>query len=233
MFKNYSTYCGGKLEKGADLLRRCTSAFLDFFFPGGSGVRELESMSAREFEERVPRAEALERGMNALFLYRHSLVRRAIWEVKYRKNKKVADLLASILYEHMVEELAEAATFSNFKNPLLVPIPASRKRLRERGYNQCKFIADLLQKMDGGRNFVLADALKKIRETEPQTATKKKSDRLINVKNAFEVGAPRAILGRNVILIDDVITTGATMREAMRALRAGGAKKIIAFAIAH
>jgi predicted amidophosphoribosyltransferase len=90
-----------------------------------------------------------------------------------------------------------------------------------------------LAKYDGGKNFeVHFHVLSKIRETPHQAKLKNKTDRLKNLKGSFKANAG-LVKGRNIILIDDVITTGTTMREAAKTLREAGAKKVIGFAIAH
>jgi len=75
-------------------------------------------------------------------------------------------------------------------------------------------------------------ALDKIVETEKQNKTKTRAQRLVNVKNAFQANE-QLVKGKNIIVIDDVTTTGATIREAVRALRASGARHVMAFTVAH
>ena len=72
----------------------------------------------------------------------------------------------------------------------------------------------------------------KNRETKRQT-TLKRSERLSNVKNSFGVLDAKNISGKNIIIIDDVVTTGATLREAKKVLIHAGARKVLCVAIAH
>jgi competence protein ComFC len=165
------------------------------------------------------------------------LARTAIWEIKYRGNKKIAATFSKLLYESILEELSDAALFSDFKSPLLIPIPASRRSIKERGFergfNQCELIGKEIAKLDEGRNFEIAfDALAKIKETPHQSKLKNKAERLKNLSGCFKASEEK-VSGRNIILIDDVITTGATMREAMKTLHEAGAKNIISLALAH
>jgi ComF family protein len=108
-----------------------------------------------------------------------------------------------------------------------------KNNLKERGYNQSELIVREIFKFDDGKNFDISlDALSKIKETPHQSELKNKSERLKNLKNCFEAKSEK-IAGKNIILIDDVITTGTTMNEASKCLKEAGAKRIIGFSLAH
>lgn len=170
----------------------------------------------------------------ALFDYRRPLIRKAIWELKYRGNRQIAKLLAETLYQELLPELADRLEFENFLNPILIPLPISEKRRRERGFNQCELLGEKLVEADDNRNFIYhQDLLLKNRHTESQTRSHNRRERLENLRGCFSVKNPQEILGRNLVLLDDVITTGATVKEARRTLLASGARKVIIFAIAH
>lgn len=213
--------------------KKFVEKMLDFLFPKPPETQAIEQMSPEKFLLRAPPAEFFEEEVTALFEYRNSLVRSAVWEIKYWKNESIARMIAKIIHDHLLEEISLARIFKNFEQPLLVPIPASKRRLRERGYNQCEFLVKQIADIDGGKNFEVADILRKTRETSPQTEIKQKNKRRENVKGCFTLTQKARVNGRNIIIIDDVITTGSTIQEARRALREAGARKIIAFAIAH
>ena len=83
-------------------------------------------------------------------------------------------------------------------------------------------------------DFTLAEnILARTRNTGSQTEIKERSKRLANMRNAFAVTDPQAVRGKQILIIDDVITTGGTIGDARRALEQAGAKIIIAGAIAH
>lgn len=185
-----------------------------------------------------------------LFDYRHPPLKKAIWLLKYRGKKKLAEAFAEILYGRILEELADLRALKNFNNPIIIPIPLSRARQRERGYNQTELICKGLIKLDeknsgqnhlrhgadikSGKNFSRGEnVLIKIKETEHQARLKNRSERLKNLSGTFAVKNAEAIKERNIILIDDVTTTGATLNEAKRILKENGAGKIIAFTVAH
>src|SRR3989344_7136086 len=209
---------------------------LDFILPRSKNVRILEDMTPEKFRAAVAGSSGSDpapKNALAVFDYKHPLVRQAVWELKYRGNKKITRLLAERIHEELVEELTERKSFENFEKPFLIPIPLSKKRLLERGFNQCELLVNALETLDGRNFFELRrDLLIKIRETESQTK-KNRAKRLENLKECFSVPEPEQITGRNVILIEDVTTTGATFEEARRTLKRAGVRKILCVAIAH
>jgi competence protein ComFC len=168
----------------------------------------------------------------ALLPYRHPLVEAAIWELKYRKSRHSQKILGMLLYQEIIAEISEKMLLENFERPLIVPIPLSRKRLRERGFNQSKLLVEELVRLDSGNTFEHSDALVKNRHTPPQTRLAK-TQRIENLKGCFAVTDKKKVCGRNIILIDDVVTTGSTLSKARNTLLKAGAKKVICFAVAH
>ena len=206
---------------------------LDILFPPKRAVRELESMDAVTFASKMEKPDNYAgKDIISLFGYGQSEVRQAVWELKYRGNRKIARLLAEALYDEMLAFLEEYAPLTNFHEPLLIPIPLSKKREAERGFNQCRLLTDELMRIDQGRNFTLSLALTKVKDTMSQTKTDSRKGRLENLSGCFRADADQ-VLRRNIILIDDVATTGATLEEARRTLKAAGARRVIAFTVAH
>ncbi len=109
--------------------------------------------------------------------------------------------------------------------PVFVAVPLAPGRLRERGFNQSELLARGLARRSRGE--VLGDALLRLRETGTQTQLTP-AERLVNVHSAFAVPEQRrvAIRGRSLVLVDDVLTTGATLNACAVALLDGGASQI-------
>jgi ComF family protein len=169
-----------------------------------------------------------------LYDYRHPPVKKAIWLLKYKGKRGFSKIFAEIMYGRIMEELSDFIIFNNFQKPILVPIPLSKKRIHERGFNQVSLICAELVKLDKNQNFILEkNTLTKIKNGEHQANIENRQERLKNIIGSFSVKNPENIEGRNIILIDDVTTTGATLNEAKKTLRKAGAKKIIAFTVAH
>ncbi len=110
----------------------------------------------------------------------------------------------------------------------IVPVPLNIKRLRERGFNQSLLIAKVISKNIGVP--LLMDILLKKKETPPQIGLSAK-ERLLNLKNSFEVKGD--IKGLRLFLVDDVMTTGATVTECSKELMKARAKEVIVLTIAR
>ncbi|GFE60237.1 ComF family protein [Geobacter sp. AOG2] len=113
---------------------------------------------------------------------------------------------------------------------LMVPVPLHIRRLRERGFNQAVLLGEIW-----AREWKLPlerGAMRRIRWTEPQinlTAAERRD----NVKGAFDVRDADAVKGRRVLLVDDVYTTGSTVRECARVLKAAGAREVSVVTVAR
>ena len=106
---------------------------------------------------------------------------------------------------------------------VIVPVPSHRWRLWQRGFNQAAQIARHLSRQSGRP--LVVDALERIKPT-PTTKGLSRRSRQKNVQGAFRVMKPEAIRGRAVIVVDDVMTTGATVAACARQLRRGGARQV-------
>lgn len=162
------------------------------------------------------------------FNYRDKIIRQLITDLKYKGKRSNAKIIGEVVYEYLLEELSDRELYDDFTDPILIPIPLSRQRLRERGYNQTELIANFLT--DACQ--LNTKSLKRIRNTESQT-TKNKEERMENLKDAFVVKNNKLIKNKNIVLIDDVVTTGSTLNEAKRVLLKNGAKNVLAIAVAH
>ena len=122
---------------------------------------------------------------------------------------------------------------ANFRGStdIAVPVPLSRHRLRERGYNQAALIARQITKMCGIRTD--ETSLIRTRHTQIHRVAMDKKAREISLKNAFEVKRPRMVEGRRVLLIDDVMTSGATASHCARVLKKSGALSVNVMTLAR
>ena len=169
-----------------------------------------------------------------VFDYRHTAIKKTIWFLKYKGKKQIANIFAEVIYGRILEELSDLSKMENFNDAILIPIPLAPKRQHERGFNQATLICNALVKLDKKNNFVLEkNILIKPRDTEHQARITDRNKRLKNIIGSFTIKNKIIIKNRNIILIDDVTTTGATLSEARKILKRSGAKKIIAFTIAH
>ena len=112
---------------------------------------------------------------------------------------------------------------------VLTWVPVSRRRLRKRGYDQVAVIASALGKELGTP---AVSVLQKQRHTPPQSTLSDASHRRANILGAYKVNNPKQIAGKRVLLVDDIITTGATISECARTLITAGAKEVWCVSVA-
>ncbi|HEY5974722.1 MAG TPA: ComF family protein, partial [Geobacteraceae bacterium] len=113
---------------------------------------------------------------------------------------------------------------------LVVPVPLHVKRLRQRGFNQAILLGELLARH--WRLPLVRDNLRRVRWTEPQVGLAA-HERAGNVRGAFAVAEPVGVKGKRLILVDDVYTTGSTVRECSRVLRQAGAAEVFVVTVAR
>ena len=150
------------------------------------------------------------------------MLKEAIHKFKFDGKRKIAPYLSRLLVAYLqygdipIKEL-----------DVVIPVPLAKKREKQRGYNQSKLLAEGIARH---YSIPLDDAsLKKIKDITPQFELSRK-ERLQNIRGAFR-SSP--IAGKNILLIDDIYTTGATAREAATALKAAGANNVYVLTLAR
>ena len=153
-----------------------------------------------------------------------NMIEDLIHRVKYQHEEKLGEWLGChVENQHLF--------FSQFVAlPLIVPVPLHTQRHRERGYNQSEFIARGIQHELGYP--ISTRILKRIRKTRTQTALTAEQ-RQQNVEDAFRVIKSDPIQNRPILLVDDVITTGATMNQCAEVLLNAGSGDVYALALAR
>lgn len=177
----------------------------------------------------------------ALYEYRTPIIKKILTDAKYRKKFSGLQVFGPYLASVMIDIISEYTELNNYTNILIIPVPISRKRLKTRGYNQAKIIAEsiisnLPTNIKGGSilNFKLADnVIEKIKDTTPQASIHKRSVRLNNPKGTFKIKNPEILQGSLCIVIDDITTTGGTILEMRRILIESGAQTVLGLTIAH
>ncbi|MEX2090998.1 MAG: phosphoribosyltransferase family protein [Candidatus Paceibacterota bacterium] len=155
-------------------------------------------------------------------------IEKAIKIFKYGFVKDMAEPLVELVRIYI--DLISAHNLNVFRNnPVLIPVPLHKKRLNWRGFNQSEILADNIAHIYNLET--RRDILIRNKNTEPQAEIKDKETRLVNVKDSFDCS--ENLKGRNIVLIDDLCTTGATLNECAKALAAKGAGKIRALVVAR
>ncbi|EKE14572.1 MAG: phosphoribosyltransferase, partial [uncultured bacterium] len=164
--------------------------------------------------------------------YENSICEELVKNFKYHHVTELKIPLSLIIIKY----LNHLAKYSRFKKQIfdlesiLIPIPLHKKRLKERGFNQSELLAKEIAPVLGFK--YLGEILIRKIYTQAQ-AELPKEERLHNIKDCFELKEKSEIKGKTIILIDDVFTTGATLQEAAKVLKKGGAKKVWGLTIAH
>lgn len=158
--------------------------------------------------------------------YDDTVLQNLIHCFKYKYLKGLAPVLGEITLKYLgILNL----TSLNLKSFIVVPIPLHPKKERQRGFNQAKLIAEFLAQE---LNLELIEPLKRVKNTEQQAKLKDQDERIKNINGCFEIKNPEQIGHKNILLIDDVFTSGATINEAVKILKANGASKIITLVLA-
>lgn len=156
--------------------------------------------------------------------YYGGVLKELILKFKYKSNFTAGDILAEFLEEYIIKNF-------KYEKYMITYIPLSKKSKKVRGFNQCEYIA---KKIARDLSIEAAEILIKQRETKEQKKLKK-DERYENIKDAFKLKNGIELNDCNIILIDDVTTTGATLNEACRLLKKSKVKdiKLLTLAKSH
>lgn len=224
--------CGVRLESGA-LCPVCTADIHPILPPFcdrcGSPVAAGEGVCA-----------ACVTGTEPPFAWTQALgqyvgtLRRAIHRLKFDGKTALAEPLGLLLARSLGEPpsplLSGPLSGDAPGFDVVVPVPLHPSRLRERGFNQAERLARVVARERGWR--VEAQGLRRIRRTRSQTELGPE-ERAVNVRGAFAAREPLFFDGQRVLLLDDVLTTMATVTECARAVQNAGAKRVCVVALAR
>lgn len=156
-------------------------------------------------------------------LYYEDNVREALLRYKFHHLTSYADPFGELLAECISEYIDGQVDIISW-------VPLSRKRLRSRGYDQAQLLANEVAKR---LDLPCEPVLKKIKDTKPQSKTGSAEKRRANISGAYQIIAPEKINRKNVLLIDDIVTTGSTFSECARMLGMAGAERVYCAAVAR
>ena len=242
------------------IISQIYQTILDALFPVSAAERELFSLQPEEAWEKLPRAPGYAglavplQNTRSLFAYKDERVAKLIWHIKYKKSKLAVHIGAYALMRFFQEQ----TTHNDARKIIIVPIPITRKRRRERGYNQCELLTDEMKRLyTKSIQQRTAHASASLFEFEhnllirthhaARQTLKDRADRIESAKGIFGVnmevasqwlpldsGANSAASAHHrIFIIDDVITTGSTMFEAIDTLKKAGFMNVSGLSIAH
>jgi ComF family protein len=201
--------CGtDQIEKSMPLCNECIHdlPLTDFFSINENPIEKI-------FWGRVP----VQNAGALLFFTKDSLVQTLMSQLKYHHNKKVGILFGRL----MGEAIAAEEKFNEID--LLVPIPIQNSKINSRGYNQSQVIAMGIQQI--WKRPIVHDVLIKKNWSNSQTKKDRKA-RLLQIPDLFILNHQQSIEGKNILLVDDVLTTGATLEAAIASLMTGSPASI-------
>lgn len=160
----------------------------------------------------------------SVFRYNH-ILRKIVSSLKYRDQTFIAKKFARLLFDKSKNEIADC--------DLICAVPLHVKRLRKRKFNQAVLLAKSLWKFAPKKKFY-PDFLVRTKHTKPQIELKQK-DREQNLKNVFTVNEKyfEEVKGKKILLLDDVMTTGATLENCAKILKKQGARKVVVLTLAR
>ena len=168
------------------------------------------------------------KGVKLRFIKEHTAVwfyeghvRKSILRYKFRRARSYCHCYGRLLAMRVQQDLPEA--------DVITWVPISRKRLKKRGYDQSRLLAEAMSRELG---IPAEGLLEKRRENRAQSTVRTPEERRANVLGVYRVTDPQTLAGKDVLLVDDVITTGSTAGECARMLLSAGARNVYCAAVA-
>lgn len=193
-FPHVCVVCSDSLHKDEE----CICTLCNIKMPRTDFHLRKENPMEKQFRGLMPIEQAA-----AYFFYRKdSDFCRIIRELKYNGNKHIGEIMG----RYMATEVRNSDFFDGID--LIMPVPLHKTRFRLRGYNQSEWLAQGVAQITGIPS--VTQALIRTRNTKTQT-TKKRFERWGNMQDTFKVHCPERYAGKHILLVDDVLTTGATI----------------------
>lgn len=215
IYPRHCEACGNSLFKHETFI--CTHCRVNL--PKGYGAARINNPLKSILAGRVPLHHA-----SSLYVFeKGGKVQRLVYAVKYEQQKELAAFLGTVYTEELVKEDLL------LKIDFIVPIPLHPKKLKARGFNQSEWFAEGLAQ--GMNKTVNTQVLERVVETSTQTK-KRKYQRWQNVDGIFAIKDQEQLENKHILLVDDVVTTGATIEAAWQALKDVKGIKLSVVAIA-
>ncbi len=218
----------GSIRDANDSLNRLTDGLMGFFFPRHCPFCRRATGKALLCEEcarTLPRCTEVRTGTFgecAAPLYYEDSVRDAILSFKFHGRMEVIDCFGALMAETAADAYAD-------RFDAVTWVPVSKKRLKKRGFDQARLLCASLC-VDWHTEPM--ETLRKIRDNPPQSGLEDAAERRANVLGAYEAVEPKEIRGKRLLLIDDILTTGATLTECVRILKSAGAADVVCLTLA-
>lgn len=210
----YCAVCGTILSPGEqDLCLNCLYQ-----------MPRIDCLRMQEIEKLFWGIVPVERAASYIYYQKGSPYNNLLHRIKYKNHPEVATRLATAA----ARELQEGGFFDGID--AIVPLPLSKKKECKRGYNQCDYIAQGLTEISGIP--IVKGCVKRTIANETQTH-KSREERWKNVEGIFSITTPETLQGKHILLIDDVLTTGATIASCAKSIKAIPNTRVSLFTLAY
>ncbi len=202
LFPTRCVFCRRLSGRGVPVCRACREKYPDV--PTAAQIRHLP-------------------GLDCLAPLRYEgRAREALLRYKFRDRSGYAPVFGNFMRKCLDENRISCDS--------ITWVPLSRRRLRQRGYDQARLLAESIAAAEG---LPCEALLEKVRDTPPQSGTGGREARRRNAAGAYRVSDPGCVAGKHILLVDDIVTTGETLRECARVLKAAGARSVTAVTAAQ
>lgn len=209
IYPNYCLACSGSLLKGEDIL--CSHCLLDM------PKTNFHKQEINPLRDRLSLRFPIKHAFAYYYFKKGSKVQGLLHQLKYKAHPEIGVKIGKVLAQELVEEKLEKAF------DLIVPVPLHPSRKRSRGYNQSEEFA---KGLSAGLNIPYTESFIK-RRVKTQTQTRKsKLNRWRNVSEVFEMKKVEGVKNNRILLVDDVVTTGATLEACATALLKAGCAEV-------
>lgn len=214
---------------------------LDALFPLSEIESEMLSITPEEALLKLPPAPGYAglavdlQNAKSVFAYKDERVAKLVWNIKYKKSKRAVKIGGYALWR-TVKERPENLLPSPI---VMIPIPITERRRKERGYNQCELLIEEIGRLDVEKRFRIESNLLVRTQHVARQTLKGRKDRIESAQGIFAVNKHitteelERMKSSIVVIIDDVITTGSTMFEAVETLKTAGFLDVRAISLAH
>jgi competence protein ComFC len=205
---------------------------LDIIYPPTEIERLLRKLTINKIYRNCSKSlEINDNEIFSLFRYQDPFIKDSIYELKNNKNEDSIRIFSALLFDEIYNYIYE--NLININEKIIISyIPQHKSTFLYKGFNQSEELARKIVEF-APKIFEIKNLLNKTKKNTPQHEIKSKKKRILNIKNAFKFNGKENINDKLIILIDDVYTTGATLKESRRILLQSGAYKVICFTIAH
>ncbi len=208
-------------------MKKIIRLLLDLLFPKSETLKIAETLSFNDMFEKCRKNNLFRKNFWTIFCYKDKLVKEMMWQMKFNGQKRYAEFFGKYLYEKIIKIINTNSKY------LLIPVPIHKKRRKERGFNQCEWLCEEILKFDRKQNFTYEpNNLQRVIYKQKQSWSSKKQ-RVKNISGVFVVSEPETITNKSIIVIDDVLTTGATLEEIIKTISNYKPKEILVFTVAH